>query len=101
MEEDNPNSTFPHWITLEYAQMLRLSYPSTVIFSSLSPSSVNSLREQLLEKGMDEKRFRVETKSVKELMKEERVQLEKVCLLDPKAEKVVGPKDGGEFDWFL
>ncbi|GAA5893816.1 protein-arginine N-methyltransferase SFM1 [Sporobolomyces salmoneus] len=101
MEDDNPNSTFPHWIALEYAQMLRLSAPSTVIFSSLSPSSVESLRSQLLEKGMDQKRFRVETKSVRELMQEEGVELGKVCLLDPRAEKVVGPEDGGEFDWFL
>ena len=81
--------------------MLRLSYPSTVIFSSLSPNSVDSLTQQLLEKGMDKSRFRVETKSVRELMKEEGVELGRVCLLDPKAEKVVGPGDNKEFDWFL
>ncbi|GAA6014937.1 hypothetical protein JCM11491_002362 [Sporobolomyces phaffii] len=101
MEDDNPNSSFPHWIALEYAQMLRLSAPSTVIFSSLSPNSVESLRQQLLDKGMDERRFRVETKSVRELMQEQNVELGRVCLLDPRAEKVIGPEDGGDFDWFL
>jgi ribosome biogenesis SPOUT family RNA methylase Rps3 len=101
MEDDNPNSTFPHWIALEYAQMLRLCSPSTVIFSSLSPRSVNSLKQQLLDKGMDPSRFRVETRSVRELMKQENVELERVCLLDPRAEKVIGPKDGNEYDWFL
>jgi len=101
MEDDNRDSTFPHWIALEYAQMLRLASPSTVIFSSLSPNSVDSLRKQLLEKGMKESQFRVETKSVRELMKEEGVTLERTCLLDPKAEKVVGPEDKQDFDWFL
>lgn len=34
-------------------------------------------------------------------MKEQGVSLERTCLLDPKAEKVVGPEDNKEFDWFL
>ncbi|GAA5925335.1 protein-arginine N-methyltransferase SFM1 [Sporobolomyces koalae] len=101
MEEDNPNSTFPHWIALEYAQMLKVSAPSTVIFSSLSPSSVESLREQLVAKGIDPNRFRIETKSVRQLMQEQSVELNKVCLLDPRAEHVIGPQDGDDFDWFL
>ncbi|GAA6061951.1 hypothetical protein JCM10212_001993 [Sporobolomyces blumeae] len=101
MESDNPNSTFPHWIALEYAQMLRLAHPSTVIFSSLSPSSVASLKGQLVEKGLSEDQFRCETKSVRELMDDENVKMDKVCLLDPRAPKVIGPDDGTEFDWFL
>lgn len=43
MEEDNADATFPHWIALEYAQMLKWASPNKVIFSSLSPASVKSL----------------------------------------------------------
>ena len=37
-----------------------------------------------------------------ELMKQHKVPLDRVCLLDPKAEKELAPEDGnGAFDWFL
>ena len=37
-----------------------------------------------------------------ELMKQKNVPLDRVCLLDPKAEKELAPEDGdGAFDWFL
>ena len=40
--------------------------------------------------------------SVMELMAARGVPLEKVCLLDPKAEKELAPEDGdGRFEWFL
>lgn len=39
---------------------------------------------------------------VLDLMKKSSVPLEKVCLLDPKAEKELSPDDGdGRFEWFL
>jgi ribosome biogenesis SPOUT family RNA methylase Rps3 len=39
---------------------------------------------------------------VLELMKRENVTLERVCLLDPKAEREISPEDGdGRFEWFL
>ncbi|GAA5888209.1 hypothetical protein JCM5296_000230 [Sporobolomyces johnsonii] len=101
MEDDNSDHSFPHWIALEYAQMLRLAHPSTVIFSSLSPNSVKSLSEQLIAKGANPNQFRAETRSVQELMQLEGVELNRVCLLDPRAESVVGPDDGKAFDWFL
>ncbi|CEQ39557.1 SPOSA6832_01104, partial [Sporobolomyces salmonicolor] len=101
MEDDNSDHTFPHWIALEYAQMLRLAHPSIVIFSSLSPNSVKSLSEQLIARGADPKQFRAETRSVQELMQAEGVELNRVCLLDPRAESEVGPEDGKAFDWFL
>ena len=41
-------------------------------------------------------------KSVLELIKQKDVPLERVCLLDPKAEKELAPEDGdGRFEWFL
>lgn len=37
-----------------------------------------------------------------DLMKQAGIPLEKVCLLDPKAEKELAPEDGdGRFQWFL
>lgn len=39
---------------------------------------------------------------VLDLMKSQNTPLEKVCLLDPKAERELGPEDGnGAFEWFL
>jgi len=39
---------------------------------------------------------------VLDLMKQSCVPLEKVCLLDPKAEEELNPRDGdGRFSWFL
>ncbi|BGP32335.1 hypothetical protein JCM10296v2_004116 [Rhodotorula toruloides] len=102
MEDDNPDTSFPHWIALEYAQMVKWAGEgNTVIFSSLSSSSVKSLSEQLVDRGAREGSFRAETRSVRQLMKEEGVPLEKVCLLDPRAEKGIAPEDGREYDWFL
>ena len=41
-------------------------------------------------------------KTVLELMEEKGIPLEKVCLLDPKAERELAPEDGdGRFEWFL
>lgn len=134
MEEDNADATFPHWIALEYAQMLKWAAPNKVIFSSLSPASVKSLckspglsstslhqlvsrvrnaradsslcsgqlaAEQLAARGVSPDSFRAETKSVTDLMKEENVALDKVCLLDPRATGEIAPQDGKEFEWFL
>ncbi|GAA5850608.1 hypothetical protein JCM8547_001928 [Rhodosporidiobolus lusitaniae] len=101
MEDDNTDRTFPHWIALEYAQMLRVAAPSQVVFSSLSPASVSSLSEQLKQRGAKEESFVVETKSVQELMKEKGIPLDKVCLLDPRATQEIGPEDKDKFEWFL
>ncbi|GAA6028162.1 hypothetical protein JCM8097_006891 [Rhodosporidiobolus ruineniae] len=101
MEDDNADSSFPHWIALEYNQMLKWASGSLCIFSSLSPASVSSLTEQLLARGANKDQFLASTKSVQELMKEMNVPLEKVCLLDPRAPKEIGPGDGKEYEWFL
>jgi hypothetical protein len=39
---------------------------------------------------------------VLDLMKQYNVSLERVCLLDPRAEREISPEDGdGRFEWFL
>ena len=107
MEEDNPDSpsTLPRWVFLEYAQMLNLAGPSsTVIFAHLSKSSCDALKDALHESGGGERhaKFEVHEKGVMELMRERKVDLKTVCLLDPKAHRGLALQDGeGEFQWFL
>lgn len=107
MEEDNPDAlnTLPRWVFLEYAQMLNLAGPSsTVIFAHLSKSSCEALNDALHEGGANEHRakFEVHAKGVIELMREREINLDDVCLLDPKADRELAPQDGeGEFRWFL
>ena len=107
MEEDNPDSsnTLPRWVFLEYAQMLNLAGPSsTVIFAHLSKSSCDALKDALHESGGGERhaKFEVHEKGVMELMRERKIDLKTVCLLDPKAHRGLAPQDGeGEFRWFL
>lgn len=102
MESDEADGTFPPWVSLEYTQMLKLAFPSPVIFSSLSAPSVSSLR-RLLTSPDDENRssFTTSTSSVGELMAAQGIPLERVCLLDPKAEQEISPEDSELFDWFL
>ena len=107
MEEDNPDSSsiLPRWVFLEYAQMLNLAGPSsTVIFAHLSKSSCDSLNDALHESGGDERhaQFEVHEKGIMELMRQRKIDLKTVCLLDPKAHRELAPQDGeGEFRWFL
>ncbi|SCZ88255.1 BZ3500_MvSof-1268-A1-R1_Chr2-1g04290 [Microbotryum saponariae] len=101
MESDESDGSFPPWVSLEYSQMLHLASPSQVIFSSLSPQSVSSLGGLLESRGASRASYRAETSSILELMKAEGVDLSKVCLLDPKAQKEVSVEDREEFDWFL
>lgn len=105
MEEDERegSSSLPKWVLLEYTQMLTLAgKPSKVLFTHLSSSSCSRLKTALAPSEQDCATSQVHEKGVIELMKEEGVDLSRVCLLDPKAEKKLSPEDGnGEFAWFL
>lgn len=101
MESDESDGSFPPWVSLEYTQMITLAAPSSVIFSSLSPNSVESLRGLLIKKGATGDEFECRKESVGELMKSRGVDLSRVCLLDPRAEREVCVGDAEEFDWFL
>ncbi|SCV72143.1 BQ2448_4837 [Microbotryum intermedium] len=101
METDESDGSFPPWVSLEYSQMLHLASPSQVIFSSLSSQSVLSLDQLLKSRGASKASYRAEARNILELMQVEGIALNKVCLLDPKAEKVVSIEDREEFEWFL
>ena len=87
--------------------MVKLAGPSaSVQFTHLSQNAGNSLRTKLSSfggvQGKDQHaRYEVHTASILDLLQEKGVPLEKVCLLDPKAERVLEPGDKNEFGWFL
>lgn len=77
---------------------------SQVYFAHLSKNSSRSLNAKFAELVSDGQAEAVCHESgVLDLIKERLGgSLEKVCLLDPKAEKELSPEDGdGRFEWFL
>lgn len=81
---------------------------ATVYFANLSVSSAVALTKDMsaskagLTSDTDQANFSATHIGILALMKEHQVPIEKVCLLDPKAEKELSPKDGdGMFEWFL
>ena len=76
---------------------------ATVHFTHLSPGSCSTLSTLFSkEEGGSRADACAHQKSVMQLMEEKGVPLDKVCLLDPKAEKELAPEDGdGRFEWFL
>ncbi|KAJ3716381.1 SAM-dependent RNA methyltransferase [Lentinula raphanica] len=106
MEEDDESSkVVPPWVELEYAHMRSLAGSgSQVHFTHLSQTSSNSLTEKFTKSGSDGQAEAVcHEVGVFDLIRERLGgDLEKVCLLDPKAEKELSPEDGdGRFEWFL
>ena len=77
---------------------------STVRFTNVSAASAAALQKSLgATAGQNAKAgLGAHTEGVLRKMEEHGVPLEKVCLLDPKAEKGLSPEDGdGRFEWFL
>lgn len=101
MEEDDATTrSLPEWVTLEYSHMLSLVGPSsTVHFTSLSSTSIPPLTASL----NNNPKAQPATKPILELLPALSPPVDKVrvCLLDPKAEKVIAPEDADKFDVFL
>ena len=77
---------------------------SAVHFTHLSQSSCDTLTGLFAQSSISEAEARAAAhpEGVLEFMKAKNIPLEKVCLLDPKAEKELAPEDGdGVFEWFL
>ncbi|ESK91710.1 duf431 domain-containing protein [Moniliophthora roreri MCA 2997] len=104
-DDDDVSKTVPPWVDLEYAHMRALAGSSSkVYFTNLSKSSAQNLEAKFSStKKEGEAVARCYTTGVMELIKQELGEsLDKVCLLDPKAEKELSPEDGdGRFQWFL
>ncbi|WWC59105.1 uncharacterized protein I303_101653 [Kwoniella dejecticola CBS 10117] len=130
-EDDENTKALPEWVKLEYSHMLKLVGPqSTVHFTSLSASSIPPLISHLSApspvSSSGDPTIHLESTSkghptslpILELLKsssssssssssaedrEDRkaIPKERVCLLDPKAEKILSPEDADTFDVFL
>ncbi|KAJ9119769.1 hypothetical protein QFC22_003479 [Naganishia vaughanmartiniae] len=109
-EDDDTTKVVPPWVQLEYAQMLKHAGPhSEVLFTSLSSSSAEILPKQLQEAtakhGKPVAHARATTTPILQLLSTATppIPISKVCLLDPKAERVLSPEDGepGVFEYFL
>ncbi|KAI1787298.1 DUF431-domain-containing protein [Ganoderma leucocontextum] len=107
MEEDeNTPKSLPRWVELEYMHMRTLAGAGAAVhFTHLSEASAGTLASLFADEA-EASNARASAyahqKSVLELMEEKGVPLERVCLLDPKAEKELAPEDGdGRFEWFL
>jgi hypothetical protein len=85
--------------------MLTLAGPNaTVYFANLSKSSAAFLANGLADTASSDSSAKSVATHVgaRALMEQYMVPLDRVCLLDPKAEKELSPEDGdGAFDWFL
>ncbi|KAI0062485.1 DUF431-domain-containing protein [Artomyces pyxidatus] len=107
MEEDEETThALPRWVELEYNHMRSFAGENaTVKFTHLSCTASASLKERFA--GQSTRTALLAAASchqigVLEVMAECGVPLDKVCLLDPKAEKELAPEDGdGRFAWFL
>ncbi|KAJ4490044.1 SAM-dependent RNA methyltransferase [Lentinula aciculospora] len=104
-EDDEASKIIPPWVELEYAHMRKLAGPESYVhFTHLSKTSSKSLTTKFAELSSDGQAEAICHESgVLDLIKERlNGSLEKVCLLDPKAEKELSPEDGdGRFEWFL
>lgn len=108
--DDNTPASLPPWVLLEYTHILTRTYSSaspnnTVYFTNLSPKSASALTSQLSSSSSSSEgrsKFVATAKSVMDLIEEGTLpSKEKICLLDPRAEKVIGKGDREEFDAFL
>ncbi|KZT63521.1 DUF431-domain-containing protein [Daedalea quercina L-15889] len=105
MEEDEETSkAIPKWVELEYMHMRTLAGSDAhVHFTHLSTSSCRTLTDLFSSStGHGIAQATAESKPILELMQGLSIPMEKVCLLDPKAEKAISPEDGdGRFECFL
>jgi len=83
--------------------MQTLAGPGAEIhFTSLSKSSSSSLSAEFSSTSETLANAQCHTDGVLDLMKAHGKSLDRICLLDPKADKPLSPEDGnGTFDWFL
>lgn len=109
-DDDDTTKVVPPWVQLEYAQMLKnAGDKSEVYFTSLSSSSAAILPSQLAEAVKNAPNVAKSTATTTPILQllqsnpDSPIPISKVCLLDPRAERVLSPSDGapGKFEYFL
>jgi len=105
-DDDDTVKAIPPWVELEYAHMRMLADSTAKIhFTHLSKASRDSLasvfvpQPELADANCHQAGV---LDLIREQLGEGSSSLQKVCLLDPKAELPLSPDDGdGRFEWFL
>ncbi|KAI5820423.1 SAM-dependent RNA methyltransferase [Pyronema omphalodes] len=88
------------WSTLEYIAIANeTTADSTFYISSLHDSLAANMPESLKPILESNPRFVATSKDITTLAAG--VPKERICLLDPRAEKTLSPEDSGMFDWFV
>ena len=102
MEEDEPEAPahFPPWALLEYRHMLyHVGEGTTVHFTALSRASLDALheafRQPLPPLTQKPARFELHAESVTTLAQQRGWDLQRICLLDPKAPLPLSVRDAG------
>ena len=74
-----------------------------VCFTYLSKNSSEFLDAAFAVESKDSSlaTFSCHQESILDLMKISGISIDKICLLDPKAERELSPQDGDSFEWFL
>jgi len=101
-EDENTAKALPDWVELEYKHMRTLAGPgSHVYFTHLSKSSCQSLSEIFSLEATPLAEASCHQIGVLELLNHlgDGLDLQQVCLLDPKAERELSPTDA--FTCFL
>lgn len=97
-DPDSP-ATFPQWALLEYRHMLTLVGPgSTVHFTGLiSTASRDALQQALAATSSTALRssFEVHVEGILDMAKKRGLQLEQICLLDPRSKTAISTADAG------
>lgn len=108
--DENTPESLPTWVQHEYAHMLqRTCHPesrnNTVYFTNLSAKSSTALRARLPTSSDHAPLLSssvATTSSVQQMIDAgELPHKQRICLLDPKAEKEISPEDRESFDSFL
>ena len=100
-EDDEQTKALPDWVKLEYSHMLTLvGSSSSVHFTSLSQTSIPPLESQISEHKFA-KSGHAHKEPILELLAANNIPQSRVCLLDPRAPKVLAPEDAESFDVFL
>lgn len=120
--DENTPESLPPWVMLEYTHILERTYSkdheNTVLYSNLSPASASSLQSKMDDAASSSSsssspsgsstapapRSKVKclSESIETLTGKDGIPpASRICLLDPRAEKVISPEDAELFDGFL
>lgn len=93
-------ATFPQWALLEYRQMLKVVGPGSIVYFTglISNASKEALYQTLsssTSSGNDLAEFQVYSEGILEMAKKNDIEINDICLLDPKSPFPLSVNDAG------